>query len=73
LWARTLSGSILLLRCPNCYCWATEDAVGDAVPAIIQSQGDEKIFQKYWARLVQKIYEGDPCSAQCFSELWVVR
>jgi hypothetical protein len=32
----------------------------DAVPSIIESQGDEKIFRRNWARLIQKIYEIDP-------------
>jgi len=32
----------------------------DAVPSIIESQGDEKIFRRNWARLIQKIYEVDP-------------
>ncbi|MFH2076967.1 MAG: transposase [Pseudomonadota bacterium] len=32
----------------------------DAVPSIIESQGDEKIFRRNWARLIQKIYEADP-------------
>jgi hypothetical protein len=31
----------------------------DAVPSIIESQGDEKIFRRNWARLIQKIYETD--------------
>jgi hypothetical protein len=32
----------------------------DAVPSLIESQGDEKIFRRNWARLIQKIYEVDP-------------
>jgi hypothetical protein len=32
----------------------------DAVPSIIESQGDEKTFRRNWARLIQKIYEVDP-------------
>lgn len=32
----------------------------DAVPSIIESQGDEKIFRRNWARLILKIYEVDP-------------
>ena len=32
----------------------------DAVPCIIEPQGDLKAFRKSWARLIQKIYEADP-------------
>ncbi len=32
----------------------------DAVPSIVESSGDEKIFRRNWARLIQKIYEVDP-------------
>jgi len=32
----------------------------DAVPSIIESQGDEKTFRRNWARLIQKIYEVNP-------------
>jgi len=34
----------------------------DAVPCVIESQGDEKTFRRNWARLIQKIYETDPTS-----------
>jgi hypothetical protein len=32
----------------------------DAIPCIIESQGDEKTCRRNWARLIQKIYETDP-------------
>ena len=32
----------------------------DAVPSIIESQGDEKTFRRNWARLIQRIYEVNP-------------
>jgi len=32
----------------------------DAVPCILEAQGDEKTFRRNWARLIQKIYEVDP-------------
>jgi hypothetical protein len=32
----------------------------DAVPCILEPQGDVKAFRKSWARLIQKIYEVDP-------------
>ena len=32
----------------------------DAVPYILEPQGNEKAFRKNWARLIQKIYEVDP-------------
>ncbi len=32
----------------------------DAIPCIIEAQGNEKAFRKSWARLIQKIYEVDP-------------
>jgi ribosomal protein S27E len=32
----------------------------DAVPFIIESQENNKIFRRNWARLIQKIYEVDP-------------
>ena len=32
----------------------------DAVPCILEAQGDEKSFRRSWARLIQKIYEVDP-------------
>jgi hypothetical protein len=32
----------------------------DVIPCILEPQGDEKIFRRNWARLIQKIYEVDP-------------
>ena len=32
----------------------------NAVPCILEPQGNEKAFRKSWARLIQKIYEVDP-------------
>jgi len=32
----------------------------DAIPCILEPQGNEKSFRKNWARLIQKIYEVDP-------------
>ena len=32
----------------------------DTVPAILEPMGDERIFRRNWARLIQKIYEVDP-------------
>jgi len=32
----------------------------DAVPCILDAQGDEKTSRRTWARLIQKIYEVDP-------------
>ena len=32
----------------------------EAIPCILESQGDEKTFRRNWARLIQKIYEADP-------------
>ena len=32
----------------------------DAVPCILEPQGDVKAFRKSWSRLIQKIYEADP-------------
>jgi hypothetical protein len=32
----------------------------EAIPCILESQGDEKTFRRNWARLIQKIYEVDP-------------
>jgi hypothetical protein len=32
----------------------------DLIPCILEPQGDEKIFRRNWARLIQKIYEADP-------------
>jgi len=32
----------------------------DAIPCILETQGDEKTFRRNWARLIQKIYETDP-------------
>jgi hypothetical protein len=37
-----------------------EAGTDDAVPFILESQGDEKTFRRNWARLIQKIYEVDP-------------
>ncbi len=37
-----------------------KEGIGDAVPCILESQGDEKTFRRNWARLIQKIYEVDP-------------
>jgi hypothetical protein len=30
------------------------------IPGILEPQGDEKIFRRNWARLIQKIYEVHP-------------
>ena len=32
----------------------------DVILCILEPQGDEKIFRRNWARLIQKIYEVDP-------------
>jgi ribosomal protein S27E len=32
----------------------------DLIPCILEPLGDEKIFRRNWARLIQKIYEADP-------------
>jgi len=32
----------------------------ETIPCILEPQGDEKIFRRNWARLIQKIYEVDP-------------
>ena len=32
----------------------------EAIPCILEPQGDEKIFRRNWARLIQKIYKVDP-------------
>ncbi len=32
----------------------------DALPCVLEPQGDVKVFRKNWARLIQKIYEVDP-------------
>ena len=37
-----------------------KEGIDDAVPCILESQGDEKTFRRNWSRLIQKIYEIDP-------------
>jgi hypothetical protein len=37
-----------------------QERLGDAIPCILEPQGDEKTFRRNWARLIQKIYEVDP-------------
>jgi hypothetical protein len=37
-----------------------KEGLDDAVPCILEPQGDEKVFRRNWARLIQKIYEVDP-------------
>jgi hypothetical protein len=32
----------------------------EAIPCILEPQGDAKVFRRHWARLIQKIYEVDP-------------
>ena len=32
----------------------------DAIPCILEPEGDAKVFRRNWARLIQKIYEVDP-------------
>ncbi|MBU2027130.1 MAG: transposase [Proteobacteria bacterium] len=39
--------------------WQREDR-DDLIPCILEPLGDEKIFRRNWARLIQKIYEADP-------------
>ena len=37
-----------------------QEGLDDAIPCILEPQGNEKTFRKSWARLIQKIYEVDP-------------
>ncbi len=37
-----------------------KEGIAEAIPCILESQGDEKTFRRNWARLIQKIYEVDP-------------
>ena len=37
-----------------------KDSNDEAIPCILEPQGDEKIFRRNWARLIQKIYEVYP-------------
>ena len=37
-----------------------KEGLDDAIPCILEPQGDEKTFRRNWARLIQKIYETDP-------------
>ena len=37
-----------------------QEGIDDAIPCILEPQGNEKAFRKNWARLIQKIYEVDP-------------
>ena len=37
-----------------------QKGLDDAIPCILEPQGNEKAFRKSWARLIQKIYEVDP-------------
>jgi hypothetical protein len=37
-----------------------KEGLDDAIPCILESQGNEKALRKSWARLIQKIYEVDP-------------
>jgi hypothetical protein len=45
----------------------------DAVPSIIESQGDEKTFRRNWARLIQKIYEVNPLICpKCWGNMRII-
>jgi hypothetical protein len=37
-----------------------KESLDDAIPCILEPQGNEKAFRKSWARLIRKIYEVDP-------------
>jgi len=37
-----------------------KEGLDDAIPCILEPQGNEKAFRKSWSRLIQKIYETDP-------------
>jgi hypothetical protein len=37
-----------------------KEDIDDAIPCILEPQGNVKAFRKSWARLIQKIYEVDP-------------
>ncbi|MEK7374505.1 MAG: hypothetical protein AABZ85_05690, partial [Thermodesulfobacteriota bacterium] len=37
-----------------------KESSDDVILCILEPQGDEKIFRRNWARLIQKIYEVDP-------------
>jgi hypothetical protein len=46
----------------------------DAVPCILEPQGNEKAFRKSWARLIQKIYEVDPLvRPKCQGTMRIIR
>ncbi|HEY5523331.1 MAG TPA: transposase [Desulfuromonadaceae bacterium] len=49
-----------------------KEGMDDAIPRILEPQGNEKAFRKSWARLIQKIYEVNPlvcpkCQGPCGS------
>jgi len=37
-----------------------EKGTDDAIPCILEPEGDGKVFRRNWSRLIQKIYEADP-------------
>jgi hypothetical protein len=37
-----------------------KEGLDEAIPCILEPQGNENVFRKSWARLIQKIYEVDP-------------
>jgi len=37
-----------------------QDGSEEAIPCILEPEGDVKVFRRNWARLIQKIYEVDP-------------
>ena len=37
-----------------------QEGLDDAIPCILEPQGNVKAFRKSWSRLIQKIYETDP-------------
>ena len=37
-----------------------QEGLDNAIPCILEPQGNEKAFRKSWSRLIQKIYETDP-------------
>ena len=37
-----------------------QEGIDDAIPCILEPQGNEKAFKKSWVRLIQKIYKVNP-------------
>ena len=68
-WCGTMAITVMSVRGKR-----QQEGIDDAIPCILEPQGNKKSFRKNWARLIQKIYEANPliCS-KCQGPMMIIR